>query len=66
MASVRLMHNLSMMMVFPASAGDASGVRMHAYKTYSEFCIYTSMNVLNLVVVATNTQTAQKLNTIIS
>jgi hypothetical protein len=29
-------HDLTMMMVVPDSAGDASWVRMHAYKVYSE------------------------------
>jgi len=42
------MHNLSKMMVIPDSAGDASGVCMHAYetyKTYSEYRVYKFMNV---------------------
>jgi hypothetical protein len=29
-------HDLMMMMVDPDSTGDASSVRMHAYKAYSE------------------------------
>ena len=45
MASVGLMHNLSKMMVIPDSAGDASWVRMDAYKTYSEYRIYKITNV---------------------
>jgi len=32
-------HDLMMMMVVPNSAGDASRVRIHAYKAYSERCI---------------------------
>jgi hypothetical protein len=48
MASVGLMHNLSKMMVISDSAGDASRVHMHAYKTYktySEYPVYKFMNV---------------------
>ena len=36
MGSAGLMHNLLKMMVVADSAGDASSVRMHAYKAYSE------------------------------
>ena len=35
-ASAELMHNLLKMMVVADSAGDASSVRMHAYREYSE------------------------------
>jgi len=45
MASVGLMHNVSEMMVIPDSARDASRVRTHTYKTYSEYRIYKNKNV---------------------
>ena len=51
MASDGLIHNLSKMIVIPGWAGDAdsggysSWVRMHAYKTYSEYSIFKSTNV---------------------
>ena len=32
-------HDLTMMMVVPDSAGDASWVRMHVYKAYSKLRI---------------------------
>jgi len=54
MASVGLMHNLSMMMVIPYSAGDATQREMPAEyacmrtrhtKPYSDYRVYKSMNV---------------------
>jgi len=55
MASVGLMHNHSEMMIMPDSAADASGVRMHAYKTNktdSEYRIYKFINVPVLQIIS--------------
>jgi len=44
-ASAGLMHNLHLMMVISDPAGDDCWVRMHVYKTYSEYCIYKITNI---------------------